>query len=415
MKLHSAAPLLALALTIGFGTVALTGCGGSSGDSTPVVTSSTYGSRGIDLGSGKTADLALTTKSDGTATGTLSITDPSRAKTRAVFVATLAGTSGGGSFDVSGSYPDGQASVPVRVAGTLPSAPGAAGGSLTATVSGVAHTGAFTTTATPTPAPTPTPVATPTPAPTPTPTPGSGNLLRFFPSYASTDRLTYRETTTTTQTINGQTTTRTNTSTFDDTSGLFGDAGSRGARTTVVLDGVTVTKEQQLNSTGQVDGYTYYTQDATGYTLYGTDEVNVTSQQTTSTSRYSPAIRFRFDISVGQSYSVSTTLTHVDLTDNNKTTATQYTYTFSYLANESVAVTAGTFANSAKIRLQFQYTTTEEGETLSFSSDATSWYAEGIGEVKSISRFTNSGTLFSSQIDSTQELISGKVGTRTLP
>jgi hypothetical protein len=155
--------LLTLALS---GAVAiLPGCGGGGGSSsaaTPAPDLTRFigiYSGTSDLGSGRSLSYSFVTRTNGTASGTATVSDPGRSKTFNVTLSGVADTTSG-QLNVLGTYTDGSKAVGVELRGVLPAIASAAtplsvtwdGSGYSGSVSGIAPT--------PTPAPTATPPIT---------------------------------------------------------------------------------------------------------------------------------------------------------------------------------------------------------------------------------------------------------------
>jgi hypothetical protein len=152
----------AIALALAGISAVVTGCGGGSSE----ITTRTFTSNTISLGSSRTGKLTLNIKSDGTASGQLLLDDPSRVKSRTIYPAVLGGTNSNNAFEVTGTFTINGSPIVVTVSGNLPANTVTNGGTITILLEGTTYTGTFIGIQ-PTPTPIPGPVGTPAPTPGP--------------------------------------------------------------------------------------------------------------------------------------------------------------------------------------------------------------------------------------------------------
>lgn len=387
--------LLSAVLFISLGAIpvvtTLAGCGATSKGPLPASLATRPGtgfagrsfSSVVALSGSQRGVVNLSVNAAGRVTGTLALQNPAR-------IVPLTGNVNmtTGVFSASGTDTGTGQSTPVSVSGTLPSS--GLGGNVTLTLQGQQFNGTFTVSSTggsPTPGstPTPTPTGTGTPTPTPTPTPTGGPTLNasYFVRRAANDILTYRQTTTQTTTIGGQTTTNTQTITTNNDPGAFAQ-GREGVSTQVNLNGVTVTRQETLDTSNRVTGFIYFTQDANAYTFYGFDQIEPPGSGTvTSTTRVSPALRFPFNLAPGQTLNQTVTFT---VTETGQAPVSYtYTYGLTFFGLETVVVPAGTFANAAKVKTDFSFTEPGDGVTpaTTVTTSLTNFIAPNVGTVKS--------------------------------
>jgi len=412
------------------GASVLSGCG--SGDTTVATTPAnafagrSFTASHIDLGSLVYA-LSVTANSDETASGILVKEATSTSKASAAAKRTRADTALE-FYPVSGTY-DKRTGVfkltgtgspaggeTLTITGSLPTGSGTTGGSVQLSIA--AQTGVSTSTSTfdggTVPSPTPTPSPTPG-APTPTPTPISvmpSALGAHMVNYAPSDTLSYNSTTVSTFPVQASTTTTSNYTQIGGSPFSNARTGSVSQVPFTTPDGdtVTVSKQQQLDASGIVSGYSYFAQSSAGYMLYGSDAVNALGA-TTSTTRYSPAMKFDFTLQPGSSTSSTTTVAHVDLSSGTPVTTTfSESMSLNYLDTESITVPAGTFTNAAKVEIELNYTQPGVGETLSMNVRLVTdtWLASGLGQVESITYASSASSLLTST--TTNRLTAASVG-----
>jgi hypothetical protein len=346
----------------------------------------------ITLAENRTGTVELTTRRDGTASGTLTVRSSART---VIGIAPVAGSvnTSTGFVDLSGTFTENGQSGPVRFRATLPggTAPsgGPAAGTGTLQIGGASFSGAVTAgTGSPSPSPSASPSANPSPSPSPStsPSPGTGDLgSSFFRAYSSDDRLTFRETTTTR--TNGVITFGPEVRDVISAGDFFTD-GRQGAETQVSLNGATVTRREVLDDQNRRTGYVYYTRTATAYRYYGSDDFDAAGQVETET-RVSPAVEFPLRPEKGRTYEQNPTVTVRDVAENVTSTFT-YNYRFTYEADEARTVPAGTF-NTARVRVRLAFSTATGGVNLNTVNESVSWAAPEVGSVESHNVLTMTG------------------------
>ena len=161
-----------LVLIASLGAFVLAGCGGGDNNDTDLTNAGIIGGGSVfagrkvstvTLGGGKTGTLDFVVDAANRVTGTLTVagstTRQAYSFTAGVFAISGSVNPATGAFTLNGDIPG---SGPFSIAGTLPSASG--GGGYTLTANGETYSGNFAPVVSPTPGTTPTPVATPAPS-----------------------------------------------------------------------------------------------------------------------------------------------------------------------------------------------------------------------------------------------------------
>jgi hypothetical protein len=409
--------------TVAVGGTVLAGCG-SGGGNIPNVAALNGGSAtggggqyigrsfnagSLSLGANRSGVLSISVLPGGSATGLLTV---SQTGSGVIGTIPLRGTvnPATGQFNLTGSGDlSGQATA-VNLAGSLPQAGASSGGSVSVGLGGSTFQGQFTSASgspSPNPGGTPAPNPSGTPTPNPTSSPGTGNrtLGSFFTSQNTTGSFTYRDTTTTTSPnfLTGQNETQTTTDTYTVQNKNLFASGRVGQSTQVTLataqGNVTVTRQELLDEqTGAVTGFSYFTQDSSSYTLYGSDTLD-TQRRVTTRSRYNPPLRWNLGLRVGESSTNSTQVTTETLNPaNGAVTSTQVfnqTFTVTFVAIESVTVPAGTFSETARVKTDFSFTIPAQGgsSAVTSTSSSTAWTALNLATVRSSSTSNTSTTI----------------------